>query len=76
MGERMKMLTFEPIPIEASRKTKIWIVNCGDHELGKVSWYAAWRRYCFYPWQSKVFDAACLREAADFCEQMTKEHKS
>lgn len=34
--------------------------------LGEVKWFAAWRRYVFFPEQSTLFDANCLDELQRF----------
>lgn len=72
------MLTFDPLMVPPSRKTRQWSVSCRGALLGRVSWYAQWRRYCFWPNVSTniLFDPSCLREIADFCEAQTKEHKA
>jgi hypothetical protein len=44
-----------------------------EDELGKVFWYAPWKRYCFT--QSKeniVFSADCLTDIAHFMGQLPK----
>lgn len=63
------------------RKTKVWKVLAidGDLPLGRVAWYAPWRRYAFYPWVDSsrmlIFEWECMRKIADFCEQATKDRK-
>ena len=44
-------------------------------ELGIVKWYAPWRRYCFFPADGSLFDAACIREIAEFCAAETLKHR-
>ncbi len=62
---------------ESKRKTNIW--DCfskrGQH-LGVVKWWAHWRRYCFLPDSSMVFDCNCLWDIADFCAMSAKEQKA
>lgn len=43
--------------------------------LGSVRWFIQWRQYCFFPLNA-VFDKKCLREVAEFCEQMTEERRA
>ncbi len=42
--------------------------------LGTIRWFAAWRRYTFYPFSDTLFDAGCLREVADYLEKMMQDH--
>jgi hypothetical protein len=44
--------------------------------LGSVNWFGRWRCYAFNPWPGTVFEKTCLREIADFCERLTKEHRA
>lgn len=59
-------------------KTKYWSVHSRKDasDLGRVSWFSAWRRYVFSPAAWTVYDANCLREIADLVETATKDHKS
>lgn len=71
----MSYLTFEPMAAPRGHLTKRWRV-CSVGRLGHVSWYAPWRRYVFWPSAGALFDAACLRELAQFCEEQTADRKS
>src|ERR1017187_9470182 len=42
--------------------TNIWSVQTALAPLGRVQWYAPWRRYWFVPLEGTGFDAACLKE--------------
>lgn len=61
-----------------SKRTTIWRVSPMGEEggIGEVRWYAPWRRYCFMPHPSTVFEQKCLREIATFCEDQTTAHRS
>ena len=57
-------------------KTKVWaVLSQGGAEIGTVCWYGPWRKYCFMPAYSSVFEQVCLREIAQFCETETRNHK-
>ncbi len=81
-----KWVSFFPDDVPKGRKTKQWTVvpqtdketrDEADYvELGLVKWHSPWRRYCFFPSPGTLFDAACLRETADFCERRTKAHRA
>jgi hypothetical protein len=71
-----KFLLFHETGTSASGLTKIWaVMNTAMAELGRVTWYAPWRRYCYtsVPF-SVTMDANCMRELADFCELETRQH--
>jgi hypothetical protein len=60
----------------ATRLTDTWTVQATNGVgLGKIVWYGAWRKYCFFPLGETVFDKACLRDIANFCEQQTETRK-
>lgn len=73
MGNPLKdknNLRFDLQGTSESGKTKIWRVynKHNDFFLGKVQWYAPWRKYCFLPAPiESVFDANCLTEIAAYC---------
>lgn len=60
--------------IESKGKTKKWTILNKDNSsnLGYISWYGAWRRYCFFPNQLTIFEQTCLRDIANFIEIQTK----
>jgi hypothetical protein len=63
----------------ASGKTKRWLVisTFEPHPvLGTIAWYASWRCYSFYPKSDTVFEKACLRDIANFCEEETNAHRA
>lgn len=74
----------KPVPSK-SGKTNIWSVySSGSKEdedddrdmwLGDIKWRGAWRKYAFFPDRDTVFEADCMRDLAQFCEDKTKAHK-
>ena len=65
---------------ELGKATKVWVVSegldlSGVAPLGQVRWFARWRKYGFFPAPNTVFEEACLRQIAYFCESATKFHK-
>ena len=78
-------LNFEKLPRAKGAKTDIYEVYTEGKdrdergpqfaELGKISWWPYWRQYVFHPKPATLYSAGCLREAADFCEKRTREHK-
>ena len=69
-------ITFEPLTPNPA--TKRWAVmpKDGSSQIGAVSWHGPWRKYCFFPVPSTVFEQVCLRDIADFCERETRLHRS
>lgn len=63
----MSYLTFVDLEIPAGQKTRRWGVVSGQVHLGEVRFYPQWRKFCFYPHTSTVFDAVCLNEIVFFC---------
>ena len=65
-----------PDQLGRRRKTLRWNVFGTEAVLGQVVWANHWRRYAFFPVPNTVFDAACLREIADFCATQTEHRKA
>ena len=52
---------------------KDWKVQSksGTHSLlGFIQWYPRWKRYIFTPVYETIYDAECLRDIANFCENI------
>lgn len=65
-------LTFKEVP--APGKTKIFEVVNGQ-VLGKIKWWAAWRRYTFQPLANTVWDVNCLIEINNFITRLMEDRK-
>ena len=75
MTDGPKFIVFKDVAPQLGAKTKRWVVSTKQGgELGRVQWFTNWRRYCFFPLPGTTYDANCLRDIADFCEQKTREH--
>ena len=60
-------MVVEQQPDMAGRKTHVWCISSVKGGLlGKVKWFARWRRYAFHPANGAVFDAACLDDIKEF----------
>jgi hypothetical protein len=54
---------------EPNRVTKRFLVQSkAGVQLGEIGWYCGWRRYCFYPLDRTVLDAACMCEIVNFMQ--------
>jgi hypothetical protein len=58
-------------------KTKVWNVYPKGEgpRLGRIGWYAQWRRYTFAPTPNTIFDVSCLQEIAAFITARMDERK-
>ncbi len=43
--------------------------------IGMIKWYPAWRCYSYFPDPNTLYEKVCLREIADFCEEVTRQQK-
>jgi hypothetical protein len=67
--------TLQYVECRNTGKTKEWKVWCDITVLGRVKWYAAWRRYCFFPSAEVLFDRNCLAQVVAFIdERMLERH--
>jgi len=59
------------------RKTNVYEVSAqaDNFPLGRIAWYAHWRKYVFEPNSKCIFEERCLRDIAQFCEEETKAQK-
>ena len=70
-------IEFRDAGTSPSGKTRVWnvVTKPGGYIIGKIAWWAAWRRYALHPEDGSVFEQDCLRTIASFCETETQEHK-
>lgn len=79
-----KFIRFKWFMASKSGKTHIWdvLAKDGSGKLGEVRWNGAWRCYSFFvnldlmrvfvsEGQELIFEKVCLRDIANFCEEMT-----
>lgn len=72
-------IKFTEVDLKDGRKTRVWAVMTldGCHCLGRISWYAPWRKYslatdeCPHAHGKRRFEEVCLRDIADFCQKQT-----
>ena len=68
-------ITFIRTGNSGSGKTQVWTVRAAlNEELGRVKWFGRWRTYTFDAEPNTVYEKTCLREIAQFCDELTKEH--
>lgn len=75
-------IKFTEVDLRDGRKTKVWAVMTvdGTECLGRIGWYAPWRRYCFVhkaveAGDQVILEWECLRVIADFAEAQTRLHQ-
>lgn len=70
-----KHLKFVEAP-PAPKTRRVWVVNKHDDTcLGNIGWFGRWRRYAFYPNDGTLFEQDCMRDIANYIEEMTKQHR-
>ena len=71
MKTKYKHIHFEEM---ALKPNSIWY--CRNNKttaiLGSAEFYKSWKKWVFSSRQDAVFDASCLRDIADFLEQLDK----
>ncbi len=73
-----KWIDFRLLDRPEGRKTDIYNVWNKEFNslIGKVSWYAPWRKYAFYPTSNTVFEQDCLKDISDFLNKLMEERKN
>ena len=62
--------------IKDTGKTKVFDVsNLQGDSLGRIGWFAAWRRYTYWPVCTTVYDASCLKEITVFINNLMLDRK-
>jgi hypothetical protein len=58
--------------------TQVWFVlpEKSDRPIGVIRWHTSWRKYGFFPENNTIYEEVCLREIADFIEELTKARKA
>ena len=77
MKTKYKWLEFVEYPELKNKKTKVYAVihkDSGD-DLGEIKWFGRWRQYCFFPDWVVLFSRSCLRDIADFIDQLMEDRK-
>lgn len=80
VGTTIERTWIKFVLVEEKPKTSVYHVRAmeGNHYLGEIKWYSAWRTYAFLPEEKTVFEPVCLGELAGFINQLMdyrKEHK-
>lgn len=72
----MSYLVFQPEAQDPKKRTATWkVLNTSGTWLGRISWHAPWRKYCYQPAGPQIMDAECLGEIVKFLEGVMREHK-
>ena len=77
MNKEYKWICFKEIP-NPNKKTSKWnCINTTGEQLGEVHWLSRWRQYVFEPdFNALEFNNRCLRDIADFLDQLNKIQRS
>ena len=63
---------------EEKKRTTMWYCRnrSSDDWLATIAWYGAWRQYCIIEFNDcAVFNSQCLKDIADFLDNLNKRHK-
>jgi len=62
----------------SGRKTKVTDIYSVHHgnALGQISWYGAWRQYCFKPNSGTIWNTACLETVNANIKMLMDERKN
>jgi len=81
MNTNYKNIHFEKKSNRA--KTSVWSCHHvgGEYVLGEVKWCIGWRQYAYFPVNHPIFihatySSGCLKDIADFIEQLMAERKA
>lgn len=60
------------------QKTKRYDIHSIDQgtTIGEIKWFPAWRKYCFFPRATTVFETVCLTDIIEFIKELTKQRNS
>lgn len=75
----MSFLNFQDVSTSyPDRKTRTFVVlnAANGANLGRIQWFAPWRRFVFAPEGLTVFDAACLKEISAYLEALMRERRA
>lgn len=71
-----KWITFEQQPMGDKKTKTFYVYNKESHTLlGTVSWYGAFRQYSFTSYGKIIYEKQCLRDIADFLDNLMLERK-
>lgn len=59
--------------VTKTRRFTVQNIKSG-HLLGWIRWYGPFRGYAFLPCEGTVYEEDCLRDLADFIDNLAKEH--
>jgi len=69
-------LEFVDVPNHSGKTRKVNVVSKRHgYSLGLIQWYGRWRQYVFVPGPETVFNRDCLRDIAQYLQEMMDERK-
>ena len=65
------------VKVGQKTKTGVYAVEStrNDANLGTITWYSRWRRYCFIPQWGSIWSTDCLAAVTGFIEELMRERK-
>ncbi len=59
----------------APKTARFFVLSEKGEGLGKIAWYGPWRRYTFSADDTTLFEPTCLREIAQFLDDLMAERR-
>jgi len=74
--EADKFIEFIEEKTSRIQKTKVVsVMNILNNSIiGHIKWYGAWRHYCFFPEEDKIFSDRCMCRIGIEIERLNREH--
>ena len=69
---KYEFITFQKVADKP--KTTVWVCinNKSKDRLGMVGYFPGWHQYCYSPFFDTSYSAGCLRDIAEFMENLRK----
>lgn len=63
--------------VSVGKKTHTYLIFTKDDRtaIGAIRWHGAWRKYCFFPEGTSVWDSTCLNDVIKFLSKVNKQYK-
>lgn len=67
---------FDVLLVVQGEKTNIYrITTRNGVDAGVIKWYGPWRKYCFFPSHSTIWDTKCLNEVVKCLDRLMEVRK-
>jgi len=73
-----KHIYFEMEPLKEGKKTTFFFIRSNNtlgSLLGSICWHGHWRQYVMETLDNMIFNNQCLRDIAEFIDNINRPHK-